>query len=79
MVGAEVWSCCWHLDQPTAFFVGTKRSQIFMYDTRDSGTEPRTQLEFPVNERRPIIGLAYVPVDNKHATFPCGGKLLRSP
>ena len=74
MVGAEVWSCCWHLDQPTAFFVGTKRSQILMYDTRDSGTEPRTQLEFPVNERRPIIGLAYVPADSKHSTFPCGGE-----
>merc|ERR1712029_827634 len=69
-IGAEVWSCCWHLDQPTAFFVGTKRSQILMFDTRDSGTEARTQLQFPINERRPIIGLTYVPADAKHSTFP---------
>ena len=75
---AEAWSCCWHLDQPTAFFVGTKRSQILMFDTRDSGVEPRTVLEFPVVERRPIIGLNYVPADPKHKTFPCGGLLVQT-
>jgi len=77
-VGADVWSCCWHLDQPTAFFVGTKTSQILMFDTRDPGTEPRTQLQFPNNERRPIIGLAYVPAANRHPTFPCGGLLVQT-
>ena len=34
--GAEVWACCWDYDTPTTFYVGTKRSQIYMFDTRDS-------------------------------------------
>ena len=34
--GSEVWSCCWDKDTPTTFYVGTKRSQIYMFDTRDS-------------------------------------------
>ena len=33
---AEVWACCWDADTPTTFFVGTKRSQIYLFDTRDS-------------------------------------------
>jgi len=79
MLSAEAWSCCWHLDQPTAFFVGTKRSQILMFDTRDASTsEPRTILEFPVTERRPIIALAYVAAAPKHKTFPCGGLLVQT-
>ena len=34
--GSEAWACCWDRDTPTTFFVGTKRSQIYLFDTRDS-------------------------------------------
>ena len=36
--------------------LGTKRSQILIYDTRESSTEAQGLVEFPVQERRPIIG-----------------------
>lgn len=70
---AEAWSCCWDLDDPNVFYVGTKRSHILVFDTRDSSSEPRRKLEYPVPEMRPIIGLEYVPARGGHAGFPCGG------
>ena len=36
------------------------------------------RLEFPVVERRPIIGMTYVPASPNHATFPCGGLLVQT-
>ena len=36
------------------------------------------RLEFPVVERRPIIGMVYVPANTNHATFPCGGILVQT-
>jgi len=72
---SEVWSCCWNLDDPYVFYVGTKRSQILVYDTREPlGT--KGQLDFPVQERRPIIGLIHVPKSEAHPTFPCSGLLV---
>ena len=73
---SEIWSCCWHSHDPNVFFVGTKRSQIYVYDTRSPVLEHQTQLEFPVQERRPIIGLMHVPKDDSHRTFPSSGLLV---
>lgn len=36
------------------------------------------RLEFPVVERRPIIGMAYVPASTGHTTFPCAGVLVQT-
>ena len=36
------------------------------------------RLDFPVVERRPIIGMTYVPACPSHATFPCGGLLVQT-
>ena len=36
------------------------------------------RLEFPVVERRPIIGMTYVPASTSHLTFPCGGLLVQT-
>lgn len=80
--GSEAWACCWDRDTPTTFFVGTKRSQIYMFDTRDStGPEKglaRQRLEFPISERRPIINMTYVPASASHESFPCGGLLVQT-
>ena len=78
VLDAEAWSCCWNSDHPTQFFVGTKRSQIFLFDTRSPTSEPKHMLEFPVIERRPIIGMAYLPISPHHKTFPCGGLLVQT-
>jgi WD40 repeat protein len=72
---SEAWSCCWNLDDANQFFVGTKRSQVLLYDTR-CGDEPKLQLEFPGSERRPIIGLSYVPSQQQHPSFPSSGLLV---
>lgn len=73
-----MWACCWNLDDPYQFFVGTKRSEIFLFDTRDSNTdEPKMRLEFPVVERRPIIGCAWVPACPR-SPFPCAGLLVQT-
>ena len=64
----EPWSCCWSLDSPTKFFVGTKRSEVLLFDTRDSTHQC---LPFPVVERRPIIALCSVP-----KTQECAGGVL---
>ena len=69
----EIWSCCWHSHDPHIFFIGTKRSQIYVYDTRSAGGDHRALLEFPVTERRPIIGLIHVPKDDSHRNFPVSG------
>ena len=42
---------------------------------RESVLDPLKELEFPVVERRPIIGLAYVKRDHRSA-FPVGGLLV---
>ena len=36
------------------------------------------RLDFPVVERRPIIGMTYVPACHAHAIFPCGGLLVQT-
>jgi len=80
--GSEVWACCWDRDTPTTFFVGTKRSQIYLFDTRDTigivKGHARQRLDFPVVERRPIIGMTYVPASQNHEIFPCGGLLVQT-
>ena len=79
ILDAEAWSCCWNSDQPTQFFVGTKRSGILLFDTRSpSGSGPKQTLEFPVMERRPVIGLSYLPSSPHHKTFPCGGLVVQT-
>ena len=72
----EIWSCCWHSQDPHIFYIGTKRSHVYIYDTRTGSTEPRAQIEFPVTERRPIIGLIHVPKDDSHRNFPVSGLLV---
>jgi hypothetical protein len=49
------------------------RSEIFVYDTRVVGGDPKFQLQFPLTERRPIIALSYVPKQPDHPSFPCAG------
>ncbi len=71
----EPWSCCWHGDDPNAFFVGTKRGEVLLFDIRHVATF-KAQLQFPVEERRPIIRLAFVPKAANHPTFPCSGLLV---
>ncbi len=34
----EAWCCCWNLDRPNQFFVGTKRSEILVFDMTASTT-----------------------------------------
>lgn len=60
---SEVWSCAWDRDNPHQFFIGTRRSEIWLYDTRETSLDPKMKLEFPAVERRPIIALAYVQKD----------------
>ena len=42
---------------------------------REGGLDPARELEFPLVERRPVIGLAYVKRDHRSA-FPVGGLLV---
>ena len=42
---------------------------------REGSLDPTKELEFPVVERRPVIGLAYVKRDHRSA-FPVGGLLV---
>eukprot|EP00095_Tigriopus_kingsejongensis_P004974 maker-scaffold96_size378025-snap-gene-2.35 protein:Tk04974 transcript:maker-scaffold96_size378025-snap-gene-2.35-mRNA-1 annotation:"hypothetical protein DAPPUDRAFT_300353" len=72
---SEVWSCAWNMDNPHQFFVGTKRSEIYLFDTRDTTLVPKSRLEFPTVERRPIIALNYVQ-QNGSNDFPLGGLLV---
>jgi WD40 repeat protein len=37
---SEAWAVCWNADDCSQFFVGTKRSKILLFDTRESGLEP---------------------------------------
>ena len=57
---SEVWACCWSETNANIVFLGTKRSQILIYDTRYPATGP-TVLAFPGSERRPIISVKFVP------------------
>ncbi|XP_040583417.1 E3 ubiquitin-protein ligase rfwd3.L [Lepeophtheirus salmonis] len=76
---SEVWSCAWNADDPFEFFIGTKRSQIFLYDIRSSGdVGHKSRLEFPVIERRPIINMCYVETSPSDAHFKCGGLLVQT-
>ena len=70
---SEVWSCCWSSQDSNVFYVGTKRSQIFVYDMRDPTPSHKYQLEFPITERRPIIGLCHIPNTNDNRSFSCSG------
>ena len=72
----ECWSVCWNADRNDEFFVGTKRGRIHVFDTKSTESGPAKQLEFPVNERRPIIALSYVPKNGTYRAFPCGGLLV---
>lgn len=57
---SEVWAAEWSHSNANIVFLGTKRSQILIYDTRSPGAPPTT-LTFPGTERRPIISLKFVP------------------
>jgi len=57
---SEVWAAEWSHTNANVVFLGTKRSQILIYDTRDPSAAP-TILTFPGTERRPIISLKFVP------------------
>ncbi|TRY73195.1 hypothetical protein TCAL_00947 [Tigriopus californicus] len=72
---SEVWSCAWDRDNPHQFFIGTRRSEIWLYDTRETALDPKMKLEFPAVERRPIISLAYVQKDAS-SQFKMGGLLV---
>ena len=79
VLDAEAWSCCWNADQPTQFFVGTKRSGVLLFDTRSpGGSGPKHVLEFPVVERRPVIGLGYLSSSPHHKSFPSGGLVVQT-
>ncbi len=71
---SEVWSCCWSSEDSHLFYVGTKRSQIFIYDMRDPSPNAKHQLEFPIREQRPIIGMSHAPKSqDAQSSFPCSG------
>ena len=55
---SELWACAW--GQSGAVYLGTKRSQVELRDTREPLAEP-TVISFQGSERRPIIGLCFVP------------------
>jgi len=58
---SEVWAADWARGGPgTQLYLGTKRSQVLVHDTRDPQGEP-VVLTFPGTERRPIISLVSVP------------------
>jgi len=73
---SEIWACCWSRENPQVFYVGSKRSQIFVYDVSSPSPIHKFQLEFPIQERRPIIGICHVPkstpADNS-GSFTCAG------
>ena len=72
---SEIWACCWSRENPQVFYVGSKRSQIFVYDMSDPSPTHKFQLEFPIQERRPIIGLCHVPKSSAadSGSFTCSG------
>ena len=59
---SEVWAGDWARGggAGTQLYLGTKRSQVLVHDTRQPQGEP-TVLTFPGTERRPIISLVSVP------------------
>lgn len=72
----EVWSCCWSYDDPEVFFGGTKRGQVFIFETRSISMDEARKLDFPTSETKPIIGLEYVPKCQNSSHFPCSGLLV---
>jgi len=59
----EPWACDWSLaGSKSQLYIGTKKSQILVYDTLQPSEEP-VSLQFPVTEYRPICGLVSVPPD----------------
>ena len=70
---SEVWACCWSETNANIVFLGTKRSQVLIYDTRFPAAGP-TVLAFPGSERRPIISVKFVPAAPGHG-FPHPGLL----
>ncbi len=78
---SEPWCCCWSLTDASIFFVGTKRGQIFEYDTRSADALPKRQLEFP--DKLPIIGMCHVPKVERRGggrapSCPSGGILVQT-
>ena len=60
---SEAWSCDWGRGGGEAghrVFLGLKRGQVAVLDTRAPTTPPNV-IPFPGTERRPIIGLRAVP------------------
>jgi len=59
---SEIWAGDWARGggAGTQLYLGTKRSQVLVHDTRHPQGEP-TVLTFPGTERRPIISLVSVP------------------
>jgi len=58
---SEIWAVDWAVGgSGTLLYLGTKRSQILIHDTRSPQEEP-ILLTFPGTERRPIISLVSVP------------------
>jgi len=58
---SEVWAADWAKGGAgTQLYLGTKKSQVLVHDTRDPQGDP-TVLTFPGTERRPIISLVSVP------------------
>jgi len=58
---SEVWACDWAMGGTgSLLYLGTKRSQVLVHDTREPEGEPIV-LSFPGTERRPIISLVSVP------------------
>jgi len=58
---SEVWACDWASGgSGTLLYLGTKRSQVLVHDTREPQGDPIV-LTFPGTERRPIISLVSVP------------------
>jgi len=58
---SEVWACDWARGGAgSLLYLGTKRSQVLVYDTREPQGDPIV-LAFPGTERRPIISLVSVP------------------
>jgi len=58
---SEVWACDWARGGAgSLLYLGTKRSQVLVFDTREPQGDPIV-LTFPGTERRPIISLVSVP------------------
>ena len=58
---------------PNIFYIGTQRSQVLIYDIRQTNlNEHKGVVEFPIQERRPIVSVCHIPSSDNHR-FPCAG------